>query len=85
MGAVDPAQLVAVMDVAVVVVEHAVAVEEGRRPAQDGRHEALRTLEIVGNADIDEGRLDDGPLDQPFGGQLREDVAFQRAGQGGDA
>ena len=60
----DPADLVGMVHVARVLVQHAVAIEEGGRALHDARHHALRPLEVLRRADVDERRLDDHALDQ---------------------
>src|SRR5205814_9139904 len=55
-----------------VLVQHAVAIEEGGRSFQDPRHQALGAVEILRRADIDERRLDHAALDQSFLGQDRQ-------------
>ncbi len=50
----DPLPALAARDVAVVDVQHAVAVEEQRRPVQPRRHLGLCAREVVRDADVDE-------------------------------
>ena len=79
--AFDPAEVVASMNVARVLVQHAVAVEKCGGPSQDGGNEGLRALEVLGDADIDERSVDDATLDQACRRQSRQNVALERAGR----
>src|SRR5882762_462144 len=78
--AFDPADLVASVNVARVLVQHAVAVEKRGGPPQDGGNEGLRALEVLGDPDIDERSLDDTAVDQARRRQSRQNVALERAG-----
>ena len=82
--AFDPVEVLASMNVARVLVQHAVAVEECGGPSQDGGDEGLRALEVLGDADIDERSIDDATLDLARRRQPRQHVALERAGRHAD-
>jgi hypothetical protein len=75
---VELLELLVAMHVSGVFVQHAVAVEEDRGPADDSGHHLLRAGELVGQADINERAFAYAPLQPPLRGESRQDVLLER-------
>src|SRR5688572_23736795 len=78
LGAVDPAEAIWRSHVIVVVIEHAVAIEEDGGPASLRGDVGLRRVERLWNADVEEEALIFLRTKRRAADQARKQVAFDR-------